>query len=359
MVIYKITNKINGKIYVGKTINRPLTRFSGHKSGARNGSTMPIHRAMRKYGDENFDFQVIDTAESHEELKVKEFKWIRDLNSRVNGNGYNLEHGDEDDNPTPDESSIVKRLATKRLNPSKEYVGVWFHKEKRKWGFTVEFRKREITKKRYSTEKDAAIGRDLAICEVWKDDETCLKIMNFPELLLDIRANKIKDPLAEREIAVKKSNYRGVSVCHQTGKWESVVVHKQKRYRIVSFDTQEEAAEMSDWIKVSNNIPSELNFPRETYLKEGYLPPKTASQKNKLPKYISSYVSTNGKTRYRTRIVATEISKCFDTLEEATLFRDELLKNPEAIAAAKADFYAKRGKTVKVMAERITKNLRS
>lgn len=358
MVIYKITNRTNGKTYVGKTINRPLTRFGEHKNTSKKDSDLPLYRAMRKYGVENFDFEVIDTAESHEELKAKEFKWIRDLNSRVNGNGYNLSYGDEDDNPTPDESSIVKGLATKKLNLDK-YIGIHFYKEKKRWGFTAMFKNIKIEKKRYETDKDAAIGRDLAICEIWKDDETCLKIMNFPELLPDIRANKIEDPLAERRSAIKRSKYKGVAVCHANKKWEAAVVYKQKRYRITSFDTEEEAAEMADWIKITNNIPSELNFPRENYLKEDYQPPKTALGKNALPKYVTSYVSTSGATRYRVRVHCSKITKLFDKLEDAISFRDELLKDPSAIESAKVEFYSKKGRVVKMRPERVTKNLRS
>ena len=359
MVIYKITNKINGKIYIGKTVNRPALRFTGHKSDARYGSNLPLHRAMMKYGFDCFDFEVIDTAESDEELKAKEFKWIRDLNSRVDGNGYNISYGDEDDNPRVGESAIIKAISTRKVNTSKNYIGVRFYKDKKRWGFATNFKGKKVELKRYASEKDAAIGRDIKLCELWADDEICKKIMNFPELLPDIRANKVEDPLGDRKIAEKIANYKGVGVCHMNGKWEATVVYKQKRYRITSFETQEEAAEMADWIKVSNDIPSELNFPRERYLKEGYQPPKTLLGKNKLPKYVSSYISTNGKTRYRTRIVEAQMSKCFDTLEEAILFRDELLEDPEAIAAAKTEFYEKRGLNVKVRAERITKNLRS
>lgn len=359
MVIYKITNQVNGKTYVGKTKNRPLTRFGEHKNDAKRGSDLPIHRAMRKYGMENFIFEIIDTAETHEELKVKEFKWIRDLNSRVDENGYNICYGDEEDNPKVGEESVIKGISTRKINTSKNYLGVRFHKDKKRWGFSMNFKGKNIESKRYDSEKDAAIGRDIKLCELWANDEICLKIMNFPELLPEIRSNKINNPIADRKIATKTSKYKGVSICHANGKWEATAVYKQKRYRITSFDTEEEAAEMADWIKIVNNIPSELNFPKEKYLKEGYQPPKTALGKNKMPKYVSSYVSTNGKTRYRTRITETNISECFDLLEDAVTFRDELLKNPEAIATAKAEFYAKKGKTVKIRHERVLRNLRS
>jgi predicted GIY-YIG superfamily endonuclease len=63
--IYKITNKINGKIYIGKT-NDPYQRMHSHLSVARNGATNSfyqdtgkynyIHRAITKYGEDNFSF---------------------------------------------------------------------------------------------------------------------------------------------------------------------------------------------------------------------------------------------------------------------------------------------------------------
>lgn len=95
-VIYKITNKINGKLYVGQTVQGARVRFLRHLLDARNGVDTVLCRAIRKYGEKNFNYQVIDVAYNYEELNQKEEFWITSLNTYVNfenSNGYNMKIG--------------------------------------------------------------------------------------------------------------------------------------------------------------------------------------------------------------------------------------------------------------------------
>ena len=87
MIVYKITNKKNGKIYVGQTINDLEFRFNQH---CRKGCY--LYEAIKKYGVENFDKEIIDSAITREELDKKETYWIKKLNS-IYPNGYNLTYG--------------------------------------------------------------------------------------------------------------------------------------------------------------------------------------------------------------------------------------------------------------------------
>ena len=89
MIIYKITNTVNGKLYIGQTIQKLEKRMYNHFN--YKGKTA-ISKAINKYGKENFTYEVIDTAETREELDEKEIYWIKHYNSLV-PNGYNLEHG--------------------------------------------------------------------------------------------------------------------------------------------------------------------------------------------------------------------------------------------------------------------------
>lgn len=88
MIIYKITNIKNNKIYIGQTINSLETRFNRHKNDALN-NIIDTHfaRAIRYYGPESFVAEIIDTAESEDELTKKEKYWINYYNS-IN-EGYN------------------------------------------------------------------------------------------------------------------------------------------------------------------------------------------------------------------------------------------------------------------------------
>ena len=94
MLIYTCTNRLSGKVYVGKTSASVRQRWTEHQSSARRGSPYLFHRAIRKYGAEAFEVQVIATASSEEELSNLEVRFIEELGARVPG-GYNLREGGE------------------------------------------------------------------------------------------------------------------------------------------------------------------------------------------------------------------------------------------------------------------------
>lgn len=58
--IYKVTNKTNGKICVGQTINSLEKRKSRHLNDAKYSSKNPVHRVMRKYRVKNFIFEIAE-----------------------------------------------------------------------------------------------------------------------------------------------------------------------------------------------------------------------------------------------------------------------------------------------------------
>lgn len=100
--IYKITNLVNGKIYIGKTSsNPPIKRWNIHLSTAKKGPDKPgqkkrfqyVHRAIRKHGRENFTFEVIAEYNTEKEMTDAEIKFIADFKSRNRNIGYNLTDG--------------------------------------------------------------------------------------------------------------------------------------------------------------------------------------------------------------------------------------------------------------------------
>jgi group I intron endonuclease len=93
MIIYKVINLINNKIYIGQTIQTLRERKRRHISCAFvSNSNVYFHKALRKYGKENFKWEIIDIAETHEELNEKEKYWIALYNS-FGENGYNCTIG--------------------------------------------------------------------------------------------------------------------------------------------------------------------------------------------------------------------------------------------------------------------------
>ena len=89
MYIYQITNLINGKVYIGQT-NNIKKRWANHKCS--NDPNMVIARALRKYGVDNFKFEILLRNLTPEEANRKEIELIKERNSLI-PNGYNVATG--------------------------------------------------------------------------------------------------------------------------------------------------------------------------------------------------------------------------------------------------------------------------
>ena len=88
-VIYKITNQINGKSYVGQTTTSLSQRMASHRR-----ANSVIGKAIRKYGWENFSVEVLEECDTKEQLNEREIFWIAALNCKT-PNGYNRSDGGE------------------------------------------------------------------------------------------------------------------------------------------------------------------------------------------------------------------------------------------------------------------------
>ena len=90
MYLYKITNLINGKGYIGIT-NDYKRRWANHK--CNNDPTMAIAKAIKKYGVENFKFEVLLSNIPLEEIDDKEIEYIKKYHTHVTEHGYNISKG--------------------------------------------------------------------------------------------------------------------------------------------------------------------------------------------------------------------------------------------------------------------------
>lgn len=79
--IYKITNKMNSKCYIGQSINIER-RWCEHKHLHRD-KTLSLKRAFRKYGLDNFDFEILELCEA-DKLNELEISWIAQLKPQYN-----------------------------------------------------------------------------------------------------------------------------------------------------------------------------------------------------------------------------------------------------------------------------------
>jgi group I intron endonuclease len=93
-IVYKITNKKNGKSYIGKTEYSLEHRWNRHLSTARNGSKFRFHSAIRKYGEDCWDLSVIETYKADDEnfINEKETHFIKIFESDTK-KGYNATSG--------------------------------------------------------------------------------------------------------------------------------------------------------------------------------------------------------------------------------------------------------------------------
>lgn len=119
--IYKITNKINDKIYVGKTLSSIEKRFEEHKKDSlrKRNEKRPLYDAMNKYGQDNFEVSLIEEVPI-QQLAEREIYWINKLNSYHYG--YNATLGG-DGKQLYDYEAIVKDYLSGKLvkELAKEY----------------------------------------------------------------------------------------------------------------------------------------------------------------------------------------------------------------------------------------------
>jgi hypothetical protein len=95
--IYKITNTVNGLVYIGQTRRNPQTRWKEHKNDSKNRPRNKFHRSLGENLDGVFTFEVIDISpKSQEELDNLEKFYIKLYNCCTldgENNGYNLDRG--------------------------------------------------------------------------------------------------------------------------------------------------------------------------------------------------------------------------------------------------------------------------
>lgn len=111
MVIYKITNLINNKIYIGQTIKTLEHRWKRHLQLAKNGINRHLYDSIRHYGEENFKIEEFEKCTSKKELNERERFWISELKSNQREFGYNMNDGGTGGKQS---TEIIEKIAAKR-----------------------------------------------------------------------------------------------------------------------------------------------------------------------------------------------------------------------------------------------------
>lgn len=150
--IYKTTNLINQKVYIGK-----------HQSFKYDpkyfGSGKILGRAIKKYGIENFINEIIDTADTEEELNEKEKHYIEYYKSLYDKNCYNIANGG-------DGGDVFKYQTPESKQQFRDKMTIINKKRCNTEGFKRKISK--ATSKRYSDEKERKLHAE-KVKEAWSD----------------------------------------------------------------------------------------------------------------------------------------------------------------------------------------------
>jgi group I intron endonuclease len=92
-IIYKVTNILDGKVYVGQTTSRLSVRRAQHLCEARRGTGTYFYNAIRCHGESNFIWEVLVESHSAEDLNAQEIKFIKEFDSTNPSKGYNGKEG--------------------------------------------------------------------------------------------------------------------------------------------------------------------------------------------------------------------------------------------------------------------------
>ena len=140
MLIYKATNILNNKCYIGQTQKTLEIRKQQHLKIAEDNKGFRFHKALKEYGFENFTWEQIDTAQNFKQLTEKENYWIEYYKSYDPKYGYNVLPGN--DNPMNyenvkqhhDEIMRSEEVRTKISNSMKKRIadGKFFNEEHRR-----------------------------------------------------------------------------------------------------------------------------------------------------------------------------------------------------------------------------------
>jgi group I intron endonuclease len=252
-VIYKITNTINTKVYIGQTVKCIKARFGEHVSHAKNGYRMTaIHRAIRKYGKENFTIEQIDAADSKEELNIKEEYWIK-FHKCVSPNGYNLKNGGNNNSLAKESVDKIKKKIRNKL-PGRRSIASEFK------GVT-KVNNKYIAVIRIDRERIIIASSDHGILSAWLYDKYIIENLNR-EGYLNFPNGPTEEVLKlEREWKMSKlNNTFGINYSKKDNSWMVRVTNAGKTTYIGNRKDKIEAMCLYDSYIIKNGLDKPLNF---------------------------------------------------------------------------------------------------
>jgi group I intron endonuclease len=117
MIIYLARCIVTGKAYVGQTITGLRRRWKRHCSEAKKDAPFFLHRAIRKYGVENFEVSILAEAHTLDELNALE-RYHIEVQNTLSPRGYNLHTGGQNHDVSEETREKLRQAQLgKKLSP--------------------------------------------------------------------------------------------------------------------------------------------------------------------------------------------------------------------------------------------------
>lgn len=231
MIIYKITNTTNGKIYIGKTKKPIDKRWRKHLCEAKRHDRRHLYRAINKYGANSFNIETIEEC-SESDVSEREKYWIKYYNSTDRNVGYNLTEGGENGH----RSEEYRRRISETLKQYFRIHGPPPNPTKGKFGMMHHFYGKHHTRKTKETLSSARLGKKY---EEVMDMETANKLKLAHKEMWKGRKNPSFREIPMLEIITTIHHFPLVTIDDICSKYEvsrPTVINKFKQHTGMTFE---------------------------------------------------------------------------------------------------------------------------
>jgi group I intron endonuclease len=266
--IYRYTNLLNGKVYVGQTVDLKR-RQRQHRTLNKSHKNSCIYHAIKKYGIANFHFDIINQTDSRDIANGLETRAIEENNSMV-PNGYNLVKygivGQVSDITRKRMSQSSIAFGHYPKNKSSIYRGI--RKRKNKHGISIVLSlliDDKYISRTCNSEESAAALYDRCILFMYGEGVK----LNFEHLRQTYLSENLEtyynNFITNRSLTVNQ--YPNIYFNKVVNLWaiRCGYIKYPEKIEMKMFKTEKEAAEAFDCLTLYFNMKRSLNFPTKTY----------------------------------------------------------------------------------------------